>query len=87
MANLTVSIHGTESYENYKRSLDLETAVHTTTYSVGEANYETSVHQYLQSSHVLLTLLKVTILFIPRPSLCVPHQIEQATPCCYNRNG
>lgn len=39
MANLTVSISGITDYSNYRRSLDLETAVHTTSYTANGANF------------------------------------------------
>ena len=43
MANLTVSIAGIKDYSSYRRTLDLETAVHTVSYTANGANFNTQV--------------------------------------------
>ncbi|KOS17015.1 Alpha-fucosidase A [Escovopsis weberi] len=43
LANLTVSIDHGSSYSGYRRTLDLETSTHTTTYRVGSASFSTSL--------------------------------------------
>ncbi|KAI9166450.1 Alpha-fucosidase A [Paramyrothecium foliicola] len=43
LGNLTVNIDHGSSYENYKRSLDLETGVHKTTYEVDGTNFTSSL--------------------------------------------
>ena len=43
LGNLTVSIDGVEDFTNYRRSLDLENGVHTTTYEVDGAELQTAV--------------------------------------------
>lgn len=41
--NLTVSIAGIKDYSSYGRTLDLETAVHTVSYTANGANFNTLV--------------------------------------------
>lgn len=41
MANLTVSLSGIKEYSNYRRALDLETALHTVSYTANGANFNT----------------------------------------------
>lgn len=43
LGNLTVAIEGVNDYTNYKRSLDLKTGVHTTTFESNDAEMSTSV--------------------------------------------
>ncbi|KAK5994089.1 Alpha-fucosidase A [Cladobotryum mycophilum] len=43
LANLTISLDHGSSYKNYKRTLDLETATHKTTYQVDGATYTTDL--------------------------------------------
>ncbi|KAJ3495328.1 hypothetical protein NLG97_g3472 [Lecanicillium saksenae] len=42
MANLTVSIAGVKQYSNYRRALDLETALHTVSYTANGINFNTT---------------------------------------------
>ncbi|KAI1176086.1 Six-hairpin glycosidase-like protein [Nemania sp. FL0916] len=43
LGNVTITVPGVESYTNYKRSLDLQTGIHATQFSSGDANYTTSL--------------------------------------------
>ncbi|KAG9257237.1 alpha-L-fucosidase, partial [Emericellopsis atlantica] len=43
LGNLTISIEGVQDYKNYKRVLDLETGVHTSTYKVNGTEFSTVV--------------------------------------------
>lgn len=43
LGNLSVSIDGVDEFTNYKRSLDLKTGVHTSTYEVDDADLQTAV--------------------------------------------
>lgn len=41
LANLTVSIAGVTKYSNYKRTLDLETALHSAEFTANGATFQT----------------------------------------------
>lgn len=41
LANLTVAISGVDRFTNYRRALDLETAVHTVEYTANGAQFST----------------------------------------------
>jgi alpha-L-fucosidase 2 len=43
MANLTTSITGVLNYTNYKRSLDISKAIHTTTFDANEASFKSTI--------------------------------------------
>ncbi|KAI2633957.1 glycoside hydrolase family 95 protein [Xylaria nigripes] len=43
LANVTIAIHGLESYSNYKRSLDLTTGIHSTRFTSGNSSFTTSL--------------------------------------------
>lgn len=43
MGNLTVSLAGVVEYSNYRRKLDLDTGVHTTSWTTSETTFETAV--------------------------------------------
>lgn len=45
--NLTVAINGTDKFTNYKRSLDLETAVHTVNFTANGQDFTTYVYSDL----------------------------------------
>lgn len=44
LANLTVSIAGVTEYSNYKRTLDLETALHSANFTANGATFQTYAH-------------------------------------------
>ncbi|KAL9050795.1 MAG: hypothetical protein Q9162_006416 [Coniocarpon cinnabarinum] len=43
LANLTVALNGVETYENYQRMLDLDSATHTVQFESGGDSYQTTV--------------------------------------------
>ncbi|KAI0514338.1 Six-hairpin glycosidase-like protein [Xylaria bambusicola] len=43
LGNVTITIPGIESYDNYKRSLDLKTGIHATQFTSNEANFTTAL--------------------------------------------
>lgn len=49
LANLTVSIAGVTKYSNYKRTLDLETALHSSEFTANGATFQTYALHRLSS--------------------------------------
>lgn len=49
LANLTVSIAGVTKYSNYKRTLDLETALHSSEFTANGATFQTYALHCLSS--------------------------------------
>lgn len=47
LANLTVSIAGVTKYSNYKRTLDLETALHSAEFTANGATFQTYAQYHL----------------------------------------
>lgn len=47
LGNLTVAIAGAERYTNYKRSLDLNTALHTVNFTANGQDFSTYVDVFL----------------------------------------
>ncbi|CAL5867505.1 uncharacterized protein PFLUO_LOCUS1724 [Penicillium psychrofluorescens] len=60
--NLTVAIAGVEQYSNYKRVLDLETAVHSTAFTANGADYSTQVDFLEDCLNARLSLTPKTVL-------------------------
>lgn len=49
LANLSVSLQGISGATEYKRSLDLNTGIHTTTFKTSNSSYTTLVALFFES--------------------------------------
>lgn len=80
LANLTVSIAGVTKYSNYKRTLDLETALHSAEFTANGATFQTYAlyPSELKSPVLMLNHSQCSILHLSRPSLCLSCQLQQA---------